>query len=176
MMINRRPQAFLARVVAALTLCAAAADAGAADAPQGNCNTAIHHEMDFWIGQWQVLHADGRVAGENRIVAVAGGCALYESWTGTGGITGHSLSFYDGQLRKWRQQWIDNTGTSLTLTGMKVGNSVLLLGESQELAGKLLQRITLTPGPDGGVRQLWETSADGGKLWKVEFDGRYVRK
>jgi hypothetical protein len=167
--------AFTAGLVAA-ALCAGAPPAGTAEAARGNCTTPAYREMDFWIGDWQVLHADGRHAGENRIVAVAGGCALYESWSGTGGIVGHSLSFYDGGTRKWRQQWIDNTGSSLTLTGMKVGNSILLLGESQELTGKSLQRLTLTPGPDGSVRQLWESSADGGKVWKTEFDGRYVRK
>ena len=36
-------------------------------------------------------------------------------------------------------------------------------------------RITWTPGADGSVRQLWESSADGGTTWSVVFDGRYVR-
>jgi hypothetical protein len=28
----------------------------------------------------------------------------------------------------------------------------------------------------GRVRQLWDSSADGGKTWKVEFDGTYAKK
>ncbi|MEO7773579.1 MAG: hypothetical protein ABIT36_03455 [Steroidobacteraceae bacterium] len=148
----------------------------AAQPPAGNCNTDAHHQLDFWIGDWSVTHSDGKAAGENRIASVAGGCALYESWAGEGGISGHSLTFYDGLARKWRQHWIDNTGSSLDLAGSKVGNSILLLGETQELSGTVLQRLTLTPAEGGSVRQLWESSADGGKRWKTEFDGRYVRK
>jgi hypothetical protein len=37
------------------------------------------------------------------------------------------------------------------------------------------QRITWTP-RDGGVRQLWEVSSDGGTTWRTAFDGRYVRR
>jgi hypothetical protein len=37
------------------------------------------------------------------------------------------------------------------------------------------QRITWTPMADGSVRQLWESSIDGGRTWAVLFDGRYVR-
>ena len=40
----------------------------------------------------------------------------------------------------------------------------------------LQQRITWTPNADATVRQLWETSEDGGKTWSVAFDGRYVRR
>jgi len=36
-------------------------------------------------------------------------------------------------------------------------------------------RITWTPNDDHSVRQLWETSADDGRTWRVEFDGRYER-
>jgi hypothetical protein len=43
-------------------------------------------------------------------------------------------------------------------------------------AKTLVQRITWTPLPDGGLRQLWETSADAGSTWKTVFDGYYSRK
>lgn len=39
-----------------------------------------------------------------------------------------------------------------------------------------LQRITWSVEPGGSVRQLWESSTDGGTTWTVAFDGRYVRK
>ena len=34
-------------------------------------------------------------------------------------------------------------------------------------------RITWTPNGDGTVRQLWESSTDGGATWSVAFDGTY---
>jgi hypothetical protein len=42
-------------------------------------------------------------------------------------------------------------------------------------AGAPVNEIRWTKEPDGSVRQLWRVSADGGKEWKVAFDGRYVR-
>lgn len=154
----------------------AAAGARGGEAPRNACDSATHRQMDFWVGEWLVQHADGKPAGINSVVAVADGCALYETWRGEGGVNGHSLTFYDGVQRKWRQQWVDNTGAVLELAGGRVGASILLIGESQELTGRVLQRLTFTPVADGSIRQLWETSADGGKRWKTEFDGRYVRK
>jgi hypothetical protein len=38
------------------------------------------------------------------------------------------------------------------------------------------QRVTWTPQPDGRVRQLWESSSDGGRTWTVVFDGLYARQ
>jgi hypothetical protein len=38
----------------------------------------------------------------------------------------------------------------------------------------LLDRTTLTPLPDGRVRQVIEQSRDGGKSWRVGFDALYL--
>jgi hypothetical protein len=39
-----------------------------------------------------------------------------------------------------------------------------------------IQRITWAPQADGSVRQLWESSKDGGRTWSTAFDGKYVKK
>ena len=36
--------------------------------------------------------------------------------------------------------------------------------------------LSYTPGSDGSVRQVWDTSTDDGKTWKNAFDGKYVKK
>jgi hypothetical protein len=38
-----------------------------------------------------------------------------------------------------------------------------------------LHRITWTPGNDGSVRELWQTSTDGGRSWQPHFDGTFRR-
>jgi hypothetical protein len=38
----------------------------------------------------------------------------------------------------------------------------------------MLDRTTLTPLGNGRVRQVIETSRDGGKTWRVGFDAVYV--
>ena len=41
---------------------------------------------------------------------------------------------------------------------------------------KARQRMTFSKLENGKVRQLWETSTDGGKTWSISFDGTYVKK
>ena len=66
------------------------------------CGSPMHRQFDFWIGTWRVTEK-GKPAGENRIEAIDGGCVLLESWTGVGGLTGHSLNTYDASRGVWHQ-------------------------------------------------------------------------
>src|SRR4051794_2944889 len=72
------------------------------------CSSAAHRQFDFWRGSWNVTQA-GKVAGQNKIESILNGCALMESWTGTGGVTGHSLNIYDSTRKVWHQTWVDST-------------------------------------------------------------------
>jgi hypothetical protein len=148
--------------------------AGAADPPPPPCRAPEHRQFDFWLGHWDVFLPDGTRAGENLIEAVLDGCVLRESWQGRGGLNGTSLNAYDTSDQRWHQTWVDNRGGRLELAGALRDRSMVLVsgapGEGTQ------QRITWTPQADGSVRQLWESSTDGGKSWTVAFDGRYVRK
>ena len=131
------------------------------------CTEAAYRQFDFWIGDWDVVLPDGKPAGRNHIVSIAGGCGLEEQWTGAGGGTGRSLNTYDAADRKWRQFWVGGDGTVLQLAGGFAGNVMTLENAAN--------RIRFTPNADGSVRQQWESSTDGGKTWKTVFDGKYVR-
>jgi hypothetical protein len=140
------------------------------------CQAAEHRQFDFWVGRWDVFVPSGKKAGESKVELIADGCALLEEWSGGGGVSGKSLNIYsDGQ---WHQTWVDNSGTLLMLAGGLAERS-MVLSMSGPSAGDpkatQLQRITWTPGSDGSVRQLWESSTDSGRTWVVMFDGRYVR-
>jgi hypothetical protein len=134
------------------------------------CTTAEHRQFDFWLGSWEVFTPDGKKAGDNRIEAIADGCALLERWRGRGGFAGTSLNSWDAASGLWRQHWVDNQGGLLRLTGRLDGARMVLQAPEHPR-----QRISWTPLPDGAVRQLWETSKDDGATWQVAFDGRYVR-
>ncbi len=41
-------------------------------------------------------------------------------------------------------------------------------------AGVDVQRITWSKNADATVRQVWESSTDGGTTWTVAFDGIYA--
>lgn len=135
------------------------------------CSAPEHHQFDFWIGHWEVFLPNGNKAGENRIEAIEGGCALLEQWTGARGPTGKSLNIYDALRRVWHQTWVDSTGGLLVLEGQWLEGRMVLSSSAQPV-----QRITWSPQSDGSVRQVWESSKDGGKTWSTAFDGKYVRK
>jgi hypothetical protein len=139
------------------------------------CDSAAHHEFDFWIGQWEVRLPTGRLAGTNRIEPLLGGCVLQEHWRSAGGGHGTSLNFYDRTTRRWNQVWVDAQGGVLRLTGARSGEAMVLTGVLPDSAGApVQQRITWTSRADGSVRQLWESSSDG-RTWTTAFDGTYKR-
>lgn len=142
------------------------------------CTAPEHRQFDFWIGDWQVRDPTGKPVGENRIVALHGGCVLLESWSGAGGFTGSSVNGYDADRKQWHQTWMDSSGGVLQIDGRFADGRMTLTGDAfGEKPGETVRnRITWTPLPDGKVRQLWESSNDGGKTWTTAFDGLYSRK
>ena len=185
--MERRPTLDVMLDVAALALaiCAATAllvgPAGAggdsAQKPGAACDAPVRHQFDFWLGEWDVRDAAGKLVGRNRITRVEGGCALQEQWSGNGGVTGTSLNVFDVERNRWHQTWVDNTGGLLLLDGACVDGRMVLRGQAAAApsAPTHQQRIAWQELPDGRVRQLWESSADG-SAWSIVFDGYYTRR
>lgn len=133
--------------------------------------------MDFWIGDWNVFNAKGQLVGSNAIHPTDGGCVVQERWTDAMGGTGGSMNFFDVASGKVTQVWVDAQGNLLEMKGEAKDGSVIIAGPSVARTGaSTLTKMTLTPLPDGRVRQFFETSADEGKTWTPSFEGFYVRK
>lgn len=148
-------------------------------APPPACQSAEYRQFDFWVGTWDVYLPDGQQAGENRIEPISAGCALLENWSGRGGFTGKSLNIYDRDDKRWHQTWVDSSGGLLMIAGSLVAKRMVLTSDTANAgaaSGGVQQRISWTPNDDGSVRQFWESSADAGKTWTVQFDGKYVRR
>jgi hypothetical protein len=150
------------------------------------CSGPQYKEFDFWVGEWEVRNASGQLLGRNRIAKRHGGCVVQEEWEGAGGGSGSSFNTYDQQTKQWHQFWVDATGTNW-LSSDKQGHPVTLRGGIRDGAMVLtshpdtlpsigLTRVKWAPLPDGGVRQTFESSSDGGKTWTVSFDGFYKKK
>src|SRR5262249_43560542 len=90
------------------SLAAALCFASAHAAP--SCDAPEHRALDFWIGEWEV-HSGDEVLAQSRIERSSEACAIVEHYRQKDGYTGTSHSFYDGALGKWRQTWIDSTGS-----------------------------------------------------------------
>ena len=139
--------------------------------------------MDFWVGEWDVIAANGQTAGTNRIESVLSGCAIIEHWRGAGGGEGKSWFYYNNITDTWHQIWM--TASAPRPGGTKEKRLVAVFedggtrfqGEYPGPNGVIvLDRTTLTPLEDGRVRQVIEVSRDGGSTWMTTFDAHYVKR
>jgi hypothetical protein len=168
----------------AACLCAALPSAAQPPAPGGTdtapCASPSARAFDFWLGDWDVTRPDGAPAGRSHVEAILDGCVVFEHWTSaTPPYAGKSLNVFNRATGRWEQFWVDNAGARLHLAGGFADGRMVLAGEPDRPDPKTgvvpRERITWTPNADGSVRQLWESSSDGGRSWTVAFDGLYLR-
>ncbi|HEX9562904.1 MAG TPA: hypothetical protein VF981_02995 [Gemmatimonadaceae bacterium] len=173
---------FVALPVLAFLTASGAPRTAVAQAPAEKCaGHAAFTRLDFWLGDW-VVFVGAQQVGENRIQKVQDGCAITEQWRAAGGGTGQSLFYVHPADLKWRQVWV--TAGALSPGGVKekqeadlVGPGMRFQGTVSDTAGRQwLDRTTLTPNPDGSVRQHIEISSDRGATWRTTFDATYKRR
>jgi len=124
-------------------------------------------QLDFWVGEWDVRDPKGHLVGRSSIQLILNDCVVLENWTGTLGGSGKSMNFWDKGKRRWQQTWIDDRGGVQQYTGQLAGGSMKYAGEGR--------RLTFSPLDGGRVRQLAETTSDGGKTWSVSYDFTYSK-
>ncbi len=160
-----------------LSLLLAAAAAAQNAPPPAPCSAPEYRQFDFWVGDWEVKTADGKVAGSNRIEKILNDCVLLENWQGAGGSIGKSFNMYYARDGSWRQTWVDGNGGRLDLAGGLDGQDMVLTGETPATdGGTARHEIRWTPLDDGRVRQHWRVSTDGGETWRDAFLGFYTKK
>lgn len=165
-------QSLLGYIASALCmLCATSLPTRAA-----TCDAPEHRQFDFWLGEWNVHAASGKLAGTNSIEREHGGCVLHERYKTERDYSGESLNTYDATRKVWHQTWVDNTGLLLLLEGGLRDGKMVLQGQTRDMKGAVTKhRITWSANPDGSVRQHWESTNTKGK-WETAFDGKYTKR
>ena len=145
--------------------------------PSPACTSAAHRAFDFWVGDWEVTPTGKQqVIAHSKIERLYDGCAIRENWMPFKQAGGGSLSAYSTVDGRWRQRWIDSSGTTVDFDGGLAGSAMVLTGLWRDLIapGKhALVRMRYTKGDDGSVRQFGEQSVDQGKSWQPSFDFTY---
>lgn len=148
------------------------------------CKANAHkREFDFWVGEWDVyVTGTNTKAGHSLVQKASGDCMILENWTALGQVpnNGKSMNYVDTQTNKWEQLWIGSDGGPNYVIRFYDGeykDSVMqFVFEATTPQGKQTGRFRFfNQGPDQ-VRQLSETSADGGKTWNSNYDFTYKRK
>jgi hypothetical protein len=141
-----------------------------------SCAAPVYRALDFWVGDWAIYNEDRVRVGTSRVAKTPDGCAVVETWSGTLGDGGRSLTFYNERTGRWRQVWVGDAGGVVEQEGTVEGGALRLQGETTRPDGtRVLARLTLAPGPSGRLRQRAEVSRDGGRTWTVQFDFTGVR-
>jgi len=178
------PGSLLARfdasiIVLATILGLSASTLAQENAPANPCEAAEEFkEFDFWVGEWEVRTADGKLAGRNSIKSTQKGCVLLENWTGVSGGKGMSINYLDKTTDEWVQIWNSEGGSQINIRGGLTADGMRLAGNIHYVAnGKTaLFRGLWTQLDDGRVRQFFEQSNDEGKTWVPWFEGFYTRR
>ena len=134
------------------------------------CTSAEHHQLDFWIGNWNVYDVSDEktIAAHVRVDSILDGCVLHESYEDPSGLHGESYSIFDESQKKWHQTWVTNRGQLLQIDGSKRGDAIVFEGASDGT----MYRVSWKP--EGGVvRETAERSTDHGKTWTSWFDLRF---
>jgi hypothetical protein len=137
------------------------------------CDTPHHHQLDFWVGNWQVFDA-----GTNQLVAVdrvekhSEGCIVQENLTFLTDmyrrpgvkyrLAGIGVNRFDGE--NWLQMWADNQWGAIFLRGAPdaSGNMVFVtVIPSRKRDVKLVYENR----PDGTVRILQYVAPAGSGKW-----------
>ena len=137
-----------------------------------------HHELDFWLGEWEAF-ADGKLDGTDRVEKILAGAVIVEHWRDSDGHEGKSWFYFYRPENRWKQVRVTDAGGVKEKACIEIlpGGGTRFRGEIPLRDGrKILDQTTLTLFSDGTVHQLIEQSSDVGRTWKVTFDAVYRRK
>jgi hypothetical protein len=143
------------------------------------CDEPEFHQLDFWLGDWDVFSASGGPQqGGSHIGAAMGGCVVWENWTSaSSSYFGKSYNTYNINLHRWEQYWVDNAACVMFFHG-NLNNGVMdyWTDEIPQPNGQKLRRhLQFIPLAPGKVRQFSQASVDDGKTWSSEYDFLYIR-
>ena len=147
----------------------AAAQAAAPPPAPPACSEPEYHQLDFWVGHWDVYPTGADKLVAHSLIEKVYGCAVRENWMPLSNQPGGSLSVYVPGEKHWEQFWIDSSGIRAFFTGGWNGNAMVISGKW----GGPLVRMSYSKNADGSVRQWGDQSTDEGKTWKPNFDFTY---
>jgi uncharacterized protein DUF1579 len=147
------------------------------------CTVPQQKLLDFWVGEWD-LTWPGQNAGEtahgtNSIKRILDGCVVQENFSAgeSGGLRGTSVSIFDAKSGHWKQTWVDNQGGYLDFVGdYKDGQMILQRNAVRPDGTHVVQRMVWKNITTNEFDWSWESSADGGKTWQVNWPIHYKRK
>ena len=150
--------------------------AAPAEPPQRDCSGAQYRQLDFRLGEFEVTGMEGARAGDSRVESILSGCVMVEHWHGPIRGHGQAIFYYDREDRRWHMTFVSDEGEVLVMDGVFDGDALILRGKGAVADFRGQHRMTWSPLPGEGVKQVWEFSIDNGSTWKTVHIGYYARR
>jgi len=134
------------------------ATAQTAPPPGALCETAAHHQFDFWVGDWQVFDTldHDALVGYDHVVKEADGCIVQQNLQMLSDLYrrpgvpyrmfGLSVNRFDGE--HWLELWADNQWGAIALSGAPDARYAMVL-------------TTIIPSRQRDLRLVWDRHPDG---------------
>lgn len=140
--------------------------------------------FDFWIGDWEASWNENgsvKLLGENHLRKEYGGWVIREKFKvnegASKGFEGGSWTVYDKQKQKWFQTWVDNNGAYMAFEGKPEGAKRIFERSTINKKGQpVIQRMVFRDITSESFTWDWESSADNGKTWNLNWQIFYKRK
>jgi hypothetical protein len=142
-------------------------------AAPSRCDEAPHHQLDFWVGDWQVFDAAShQLVAFDRVRKLAAGCILLEHLSFLTDmyrrpgvplrLAGISLSRYDGE--RWVQMWADNQWGAILLRGALDAQGRMVFVSVIPSRGRDV-KLVYARGRNDSVRMLQYVAPEGSGKW-----------
>ncbi|MEZ4903618.1 MAG: hypothetical protein R2822_18590 [Spirosomataceae bacterium] len=140
--------------------------------------------FDFWVGDWDLMwyvKDSVKLYGKNRIEKILNGTAIQENFEGltgnTKGYQGKSFSIYDISQKAWRQTWVDNSNSYISLVGGREQETFFFSSNRVNANGKKqIDKMVFRDIKPNSFVWDWKSSIDDGKTWTVNWQIFYTRK
>lgn len=125
-------------------------------------------EVDFMLGEWEVLDDRGRRLGSMSAHPMDHERGVVFNWRGDRGESSMAMLFFDEFEESWRSVTVDSDGNVTELSGHAHRAEFEYEGEVHtERGGQFLQRGTIEQRRDGNLEHVIEESEDEGRTWRV---------
>ena len=169
-------------LVISLTVSLTASAQQKSAAQEKPCSSGNYRLLDFWVGEWSVSWPDspGTPAGNgtNKVIRTLDNCVIQEQFEADKPVSLHgmSVSTFDRNLGKWRQTWVDNTGSYLDFIGDVHDDGAIFERDAKDQNGNpIKQRMVYKNFSKDQFDWSWERSEDNGATWKVMWPIHYTR-
>jgi hypothetical protein len=147
------------------------------------CDTPAHHQLDFWVGEWQVFDSETKqLVAFDRVEKQYEGCVILEKLTFLTDmyrrpglnvrLAGIAVNRFDGE--SWLQMWADNQWGAIVLRGKARAQGGMEFVTALPSRGRDVKLI-YEPQPGGGLRIVQYVAPAASGKWVKFGDLSYRR-